>query len=87
MPPQVLSETIEAHSAICAVLDKALGADVSTDERLLALAVLMVEACADEDGDRVALLVQACRQGAALHADGTATPLSTCQVLLCLHEL
>ena len=75
MPPtQVSSETIEAHSAFCAVLDRALRPDMGTDERLLALAALMA---ARVRGRRQpeALLVQACRQAAALRADGTVAPL------------
>lgn len=78
-PPQVLSETIEAHSEICAVLDRALGVDMSTDERLLVLAALMAGAGVRRDDADQAALVDACRQAAALRPDGTMAPLSTCQ--------
>jgi hypothetical protein len=77
---QVLSETIEAHSEICAVLDKALGAaDMSTDERLLVLAALMAGAGGRRDDAGQAALVDACRQAATLRANGTASPLHACQ--------
>ncbi len=76
---QVLSETIEAHSEICAVLDKALGADMSTDERLLVLAALLAGAGARGGDAGQTALVDACRQAAALRPDGTTTPLSACQ--------
>ena len=85
----MLSETIKAHSTVCAGLDRMLDADVGPDERLLALAALIGRAREDKHGTCLAeaQLADACMKAAALCSDGTGTPLSICRVPApcCLH--